>query len=159
MTQFHPPTIRSDPPHGADARGAPRRTVAIFIALIALAIVGGAGYRLMSGPIGGPARAQDPATRENAPTYTRDGELFTVPETSPLRGKLAIAPVADKEIQRSLVLPAVVEADPSRTVKVLPAVAGRVVELKADLGARVAVGDVLAVIESGDLAQAFSVGE
>ncbi len=59
-------------------------------------------------------------------------------------------------IQRSLTLPAVVEADPARTAKVLPSVAGRVVDLKVQLGARVAAGDVLAVIESGDLAQAFS---
>jgi cobalt-zinc-cadmium efflux system membrane fusion protein len=34
--------------------------------------------------------------------------------------------------------------------------AGRVVEVKVQLGARVAQGDVLAVIESGDLAQAFA---
>ena len=79
-----------------------------------------------------------------------------MPPTSPLRGKLVIAAVADRNIQRSLTLPAVVEADPARTVKVLPPVAGRVIDLKVQLGARVAAGDVLAVIESGDLAQAFS---
>ncbi len=56
-------------------------------------------------------------------------------------------------------LPAVVEADPARTVKVLPPVAGRVIELKVELGARVAKGDVLAVMESGDLAMAFSDAE
>ena len=49
-----------------------------------------------------------------------------------------------------------VEADPARTAKVLPSVAGRVVDLKVQLGARVAAGEVLAVIEFGDLAQAFS---
>jgi cobalt-zinc-cadmium efflux system membrane fusion protein len=54
------------------------------------------------------------------------------------------------------VLPAIVEADPSRTVRVMPPVTGRVTELKAQLGGRVAQGDVLAVIDSGDLAQAFS---
>ena len=67
-----------------------------------------------------------------------------------------IAAVAEKEIQRSLVLPAVVEADPARTVKVLPPVAGRVVELKVELGERVEKQQVLAVIDSGDLAQAYS---
>ena len=79
-----------------------------------------------------------------------------MPEDSPLRGKLVIATVAAKEIQRSMVLPAVVEADPSRTVKVLPPVAGRVVSLKVQLGERVTQGQELAVIDSGDLAQAYS---
>src|SRR5262249_20390860 len=41
-------------------------------------------------------------------------------------------------------------------VKVLSPVAGRVIEVKVQVGDRVAKGDVLAVIESGDLAQAFA---
>jgi cobalt-zinc-cadmium efflux system membrane fusion protein len=61
-----------------------------------------------------------------------------------------------KEVSRTLVLPAVVEADPARTVKVLPPVAGRVIDLKVQLGARVTEGQELAVIDSSDLAQAFS---
>jgi membrane fusion protein, heavy metal efflux system len=55
-----------------------------------------------------------------------------------------------------LSLPAVVEADPARTVKVLPPVAGRVVDLKAQLGERVVQGQELAVIDSSDLAQAYA---
>jgi cobalt-zinc-cadmium efflux system membrane fusion protein len=58
-----------------------------------------------------------------------------------------------------LVLPAVVEADPARTVKVLPPVAGRVIDLKVQLGARVVEGQELAIIVSSDLAQAFSDAE
>jgi membrane fusion protein, heavy metal efflux system len=79
-----------------------------------------------------------------------------VPLGSPLRGKLGIAAVAVKEIQRTLVLPAAVEADPARTVKVLPPLSGRVVSLKVQLGERVTQGQELAVIDSGDLAQAYS---
>jgi cobalt-zinc-cadmium efflux system membrane fusion protein len=99
-------------------------------------------------------RAQEPSL--HAAFFTIEGERITVPPTSPLRTKLGIAEVADRNIQRSLTLPAVVEADPARTAKVLPSVAGRVIDLKVQLGARVAAGDVLAVIESGDLAQAIS---
>ena len=102
-------------------------------------------------------RAQEPSPHEAAPLFTVDGGRITVPPTSPLRAKLGIAEIADKNIQRSLTLPAVVEADPARTAKILPSVAGRVIDLKVQLGARVAAaGDVLAVIESGDLAQAVS---
>ncbi len=95
-------------------------------------------------------------TRESVPFLIKDGERIRIPPGSPLRAKLAIATIAAREIERTLVLPAVVEADPTRTVKVLPSVAGRVIEVKVGLGARVAKGDVLAVIESGDLAQAFA---
>jgi len=61
-----------------------------------------------------------------------------------------------KEVSHRLVLPAVVEADPGRTVKVLPPLAGRVVSLKVQLGERIMQGQELAVIDSGDLAQAYS---
>src|SRR5262249_9325247 len=52
--------------------------------------------------------------------------------------------------------PAMVEADPARTVKVLPPVAGRVIDLKVQLGARVTEGQELAILDSSDLAQAFA---
>ncbi len=86
----------------------------------------------------------------------REGARISVPDGSPLRGKLTIAAVGEREIQRKLVLPAVVEADPARTVKVLPPVTGRVSELRVQLGERVAQGQELAVIDSGDLAQAYA---
>jgi membrane fusion protein, heavy metal efflux system len=93
---------------------------------------------------------------EKAAPVLRSDNRVIVPEGSPVRGALTIAPVALKQIKRDLVLPAVVEADPGRTVKVLPPVAGRVVSLKAQLGERVAQGQELLVLDSGDLAQAFS---
>ncbi|HUI44482.1 MAG TPA: efflux RND transporter periplasmic adaptor subunit [Nitrospirota bacterium] len=48
------------------------------------------------------------------------------------------------------------EADPARTVNILPPVAGRVVKLGVRLGDHVVKGQPLAVIESGDLAQAYA---
>jgi cobalt-zinc-cadmium efflux system membrane fusion protein len=93
---------------------------------------------------------------EKASPVLRMGNRVSVPNGSPVRGALAIAPVVLKDIRRDLVLPAVVEADPGHTVKVLPPVAGRVVSLKVQLGERVAQGQELLVLDSGDLAQAFS---
>jgi len=43
-----------------------------------------------------------------------------VPPESLLRSQLVVADVASKEVSRSLVLPAMVESDPARTVKVMP---------------------------------------
>jgi cobalt-zinc-cadmium efflux system membrane fusion protein len=93
---------------------------------------------------------------QKAAPVVRSGNQVTVPAGSPVRGALTIVPVSVKDIPRDLVLPAVVEADPARTVKVLPPVAGRVVNLKVQLGERVAQGQELLVLDSGDLAQAFS---
>ncbi|HKD27009.1 MAG TPA: efflux RND transporter periplasmic adaptor subunit [Xanthobacteraceae bacterium] len=90
------------------------------------------------------------------PVVSRVGDRIIVPEGSPLRTLLAVAPPTLKEVARTLVLPATVEADPSRTVKVLPPVTGRITELKVQLGGRVVQGQELAVIDSGDLAQAYS---
>jgi cobalt-zinc-cadmium efflux system membrane fusion protein len=90
------------------------------------------------------------------PAFSRVANRIIVPEASPLRTLLTVAPPAMKEVARTLVLPATVEADPSRTVRVMPPVTGRVTELKVQLGGRVVAGQELAVIDSGDLAQAYA---
>jgi cobalt-zinc-cadmium efflux system membrane fusion protein len=99
--------------------------------------------------------AEVAAPRESA-AVERAGARIIVPEGSPVRSKLTVAPVVEQEIQRKLVLPAIVEADPARTVKVLPPVTGRVTDLMVQLGERVTQGQELAVIDSGDLAQAYA---
>ena len=102
------------------------------------------------------SRAPAVVLQQESPMLVREGANISVPAESPLRGKLTVAPVGQQEIQRKLVLPAVVEADPARTVKVLPPVTGRVTDLKVQLGERVEQGQELAVIDSGDLALAYS---
>jgi hypothetical protein len=67
---------------------------------------------------------------ESVPSLVREGQRIIVPDGSPLRGKLTIEPVTTKEVQRNLTLPAVVEADPARLVKVLPPLVGRTTQLK-----------------------------
>src|SRR6266478_4417933 len=106
--------------------------------------------------VNGSASRPVAALQEEAPMLIREGARISIPDGSPLRGKLTVGPVAQREIQRKLVLPAVVEADPARTVKVLPPVTGRVTDLKVQLGERVVQGQELAVIDSGDLAQAYA---
>jgi cobalt-zinc-cadmium efflux system membrane fusion protein len=94
--------------------------------------------------------------QKSVPNLVRDGSRVTIPEGSPLRSKLTIGTVAQQQIERKLQLPAMVEADPARTVKVLPPVAGRLIDLKVQLGERVERGQELAVIDSSDLAQAYA---
>jgi membrane fusion protein, heavy metal efflux system len=153
----------------ARAGHAPARTrIAFAVAFLAVIIVIGifrfgayhvaidAVDAVRSAVIGPAGRLSVEAEQRESPMLIREGARIRVPEGSPLRGKLTIGVVGQQEIQRKLVLPAVVEADPSRTVKVLPPVTGRVTDLKVQLGERVTEGQELAVIDSGDLAQAYA---
>ena len=120
--------------------------------LLALAV--GAGvFWLVAGPrrhyyAGEVAQKTEPVIRS--------GNTVSVPEGSPVRGKLAIEAVAAKDIKRDLVLPAVVEADPAHLIKVSPPLSGLVTQLKVELGQRVKSGQGLVVIDSPDLGSAYS---
>jgi membrane fusion protein, heavy metal efflux system len=119
--------------------------------------MGIAGDRLFlvpkNGSEGGP---RNDAGRVVPAGFSRVGDRIIVPATSSLRTRLALEEPTMKEVAHTLVLPAVVEADPARTVKVMPPVTGRVIDLMAQLGGRVAMGENLALIDSSDLAQAIS---
>jgi cobalt-zinc-cadmium efflux system membrane fusion protein len=71
-----------------------------------------------------------------------------------VRRSLVVQAVADQTVQAPFILPAVVEADPARLVKVLPPLAGRIVRLNKQLGDAVQAGEVLFVIDAPDFAQA-----
>jgi cobalt-zinc-cadmium efflux system membrane fusion protein len=102
------------------------------------------------------ALAQGPAKPDSGPLLVREGDRIIVPEGSPLRAKLTVEAVAEQEIRRSLVLPATVEADPSRLVKIVPPLAGRIPQLKVQLGERVTAGQALAILDSPDLGTAYA---
>jgi cobalt-zinc-cadmium efflux system membrane fusion protein len=90
------------------------------------------------------------------PAFVDDHGVLRVPEKSPLRKELVIAPVEMKESPHAKVFPGTVEADPAHTANVVAPLTGRVAELKVGLGDRVTRNQLLAVIESGDMAQAYS---
>ena len=91
-----------------------------------------------------------------APAVIVDHGLLRIPEKSPLRSQLVVQPVEMRDAPHAVVFPATVEADPARTANVLPALTGKVVQLKVGLGDHVTRGQLLAVIDSGDLAQAYA---
>ncbi|MGO9993351.1 MAG: efflux RND transporter periplasmic adaptor subunit [Steroidobacteraceae bacterium] len=86
---------------------------------------------------------------------TRQGDKILVPEDSALRGRLSVMPASVQVVSAKLLLPAVVESDPARTAVVLTPLSGRLIALKVALGDRVTRGQVLAVIDSPDLGQAY----
>jgi cobalt-zinc-cadmium efflux system membrane fusion protein len=103
------------------------------------------------------ARAADgSATQASGPLLVHKADRIEVPANSPLRQRLAVSAIANSAAAHSVALPAVVEADPARTVNILPPLTGRLVALKVKLGDVVKQGQVLAVISSPDLAQAYA---
>lgn len=136
------------------------RTVArqpVFAGLVLLLIGAGLGagiYRLAtqerfrSAPL--------PNTDDSAPQLVRQNDRIIIPDNSPLRSQLTVEPVSQKEIKRNLTLPAVVEADPARLVKILPPLAGRITQLNVQLGQRVEQHQPLAVLDSPDLQTAYA---
>jgi membrane fusion protein, heavy metal efflux system len=126
-----------------------------FVPAIALIVVGVCldivGQRFIA-----PSRSNSEARAIAEVPFSRVGDRIVVPENSSLRTRLALEAPISKMVSHTLVLPALVEADPARTVKVMPPVAGRVIDLKVQLGGRVVEGQELAIIDSGDLAQAYA---
>ena len=92
---------------------------------------------------------------EQAPSMVRQGNQIIVPAGSTLRERLTVMPAQVESVRAKLSFPAVVESDPTRTSTVLTPLSGRVLEVKVALGDRVTQGQVLAVIDSPDLGQAY----
>jgi membrane fusion protein, heavy metal efflux system len=86
----------------------------------------------------------------------RQGDKILVPEGSSLRSRLSVVAAEAQPVKPKLQLPAVVESDPARTAAVLTPLSGRLISLKVALGDRVSRGQILAVIDSPDLAQALN---
>jgi len=147
----------SEPDTPQNSQHASPGSVIMALALVGLAVVLVTGaYRHVGTAYWGRALAQGPAKPDSGPLLIREGERIIVPEGSPLRAKLTVEAVAAQEIRRTLVLPAVVEADPSRLVKIVPPLAGRIPQLKVHLGERVTEGQPLAVLDSPDLGAAYA---
>ncbi|CAN7779262.1 efflux RND transporter periplasmic adaptor subunit [Variovorax sp. LjRoot84] len=104
-----------------------------------------------------PVRANASAAESGAMAAVQHEQgQVVVPEKSPLRRTLAIQPVAEQVVAAPFSLPATVEADPAKLVKVLSPIAGRIASLDKGLGDAAKTGDVLVRIDSPDLMQAMS---
>lgn len=127
------------------------------LAIVAVAtLIAGAIAFVAFGHQSKAAAAEAGASPNPSPNFIRQGARITIPEHSPLRSRVAAQTVAALDASHALELPAQVEADPGRTINILPPVAGKVLELKVGLGDHVRKGQLLLVMTSGDFAQATS---
>ena len=134
-----PPEEREETPLG---RGFLWGGIALGVLLVVLLFT--KGFGLFGGGSSG----------EEAPLLVHKGDKIVVPEGSALRSRLTVMAARAEAVDPKLSLPAIVESDPARTAAVLTPLSGRVARLGAQLGDRVQRGQVLAVIDSPDLAQA-----
>jgi cobalt-zinc-cadmium efflux system membrane fusion protein len=127
-----------------------RIAAAVLLCTILAGFIAELGAVMAANP--NPAEAADPI-------FVRQGKKLTVPANSPLRARLSVNPVSALSSAHALNLPGIVEADPARTVNILPPLTGRLTELKVRLGDEVKQGQLLAVVSSPDLDQAYSDAE
>jgi len=128
-----------------------KRAIPLGVVTLVFGVGVGLGFAVKAAP----DRRVEPEPAEAA-AVVMDGDRIVVPPGSPLRAELVVGRVDTTVRARELVLPASVEADPARTVSILPPVTGRIVDLRIRLGDRVVKGQPLARLDSGDLAQAYA---
>lgn len=88
--------------------------------------------------------------------FSHKGDEIFVPQNSPLISHLKIAAVNSGASTQMMSFPATVEANTALSANIEPPLIGRLVKLNVKLGDHVQKGQVLAVMSSGDLAQAFA---
>jgi membrane fusion protein, heavy metal efflux system len=132
--------------HEPNSRGRAFLWGGVILGALFLVLALTRGFGLLGGGAKGP---------EEPDLMVRQGNKIIVPEGSALRGRLSIEAAPAQSVSAKMVLPAVVESDPARTAAVLTPLGGRLISLKVALGDRVARGQVLAVIDSPDLGQAY----
>ena len=132
--------------HEPNSRGRAFLWGGVVLGALFLVLVLTRGFGLLGGGRKGP---QEPDL------MVRQGDKIIVPAGSALRDRLSIEAAPAQPVSAKLVLPAVVESDPSRTAAVLTPLSGRLISLKVALGDRVTKGQVLAVLDSPDLGQAY----
>lgn len=90
------------------------------------------------------------------PMVVQDGDTLRVQAHSPLQKRLTVENVILSSSPHHLDLPAQIIPAPGRSININTPVSGRVAEIRVQPGQTVQKGDILAILYSGDLAQAWS---
>jgi membrane fusion protein, heavy metal efflux system len=132
--------------HTPTARGRAFMWGGILLGVLFVVLVYTSGFGLFHG---GPHETE----ASGAPVH--QGDAIVIPEGSPLRGRVRVEAAVAQPVNAQLQVPAIVESDPAVTAAVLAPLGGRVETLNVEPGQRVRQGDVVAVLDSPDLAQAY----
>lgn len=91
-----------------------------------------------------------------SPILIRQDKAIFIPKSSPLRNQMIVKTVKASHLPHVVSVPGNIEADPSRTIAILPPLPGRLIALNVKLGDTVKPHQILASIRSPALAQAYS---
>jgi cobalt-zinc-cadmium efflux system membrane fusion protein len=132
--------------HTPTARGRAFMWGGILLGVLCVVLVYTDGFGLFGG---------NRNTAQETGALIHQGDSIIIPEGSALRARVAVQAAVAEPVSSQLQTPAVVESDPAVTAAVLAPLTGRVEELPVTLGQRVTRGQVVAVLDSPDLAQAY----
>src|SRR5271166_4681940 len=107
---------------------------------------------LISALLAGCSRSSAGPSASTVVETNTDPDVFTMRDA----GQFALATVKSHNVSDEMHVTGVIAPDVNRSVPVVSLGSGRVVEIKAKLGDYVHKGDVLLLINSPDLTQAFS---
>ena len=93
---------------------------------------------------------------EQATVHSDGAGILTIPAHSPLRAQLQVGCVSARPVARQITLPASVELPPEQSVQITSPLAGRVRTINVAVGDHVTKGQVIAVLTSSDMAQAYA---
>ena len=93
---------------------------------------------------------------DHVPMLVREGNLIKIPEHSPLRSQLNVQTVKASNAPHIIKLAGVIEAEQTRNIPILPPLTGQLLSLNTQLGDEVKKGQVLAVMQSPAMAQAYA---
>jgi cobalt-zinc-cadmium efflux system membrane fusion protein len=132
--------------HTPTARGRAFMWGGILLGVLFVIVMYTDGFGLFGGNDHGAAEATG---------FVRRGDAIFVPEGSALRARITVEPAAAQAVSGQLQSPGIIESDPAVTAAVLAPLSGRVEQLTVELGQRVTRDQVVAVLDSPDLAQAY----
>ena len=117
---------------------------ALIIALVVAAMVGAIHHQFVSAHAG--------HGNEEVGEYDLDAPRIVTPETAKHIG-LKVEEVDSKPLEEVLEVSGVVRPDPDRNRAIVSRVAGKLIELRVQVGSAVKKGDVIAVMDSPELAK------
>lgn len=140
------------------------KTIAIALALVGLGILAGAfvpgipqGLRSIIGVVASPPPAAKGDGHGHGPGE-KEGEEGKIKMSAEQieAAKITVAPIGDGVLGLHIVAPGVVQPDPDRLARIAGRVVGTVAELKKRLGDTVEKGEVVAILDSREVAEAKS---
>lgn len=152
------PEPRADRAAGNEASRLSRRLLPVVIVVIAASALAAWRFPQISAPLRSlfsRFTSERQAAEEQVEQKTAEGLVKLTPGQIEA-AKIEMAAVRPGTLRKRIVVPAAVTPDPDRVGRVAAKVAGTIAELRKKLGGQVALNEVIAIIDSREVAEAKS---